>query len=239
MRLITFYFIVILLTTNFQKIIAQPKVETIFINQTFLEDRHIRFMYNYAFTNALFDRREFVPTFFSSGANTPDSNFTESILVLENPYRINASDIELFNRSDSIKLNKITHLKNSDKALRTKPLVSQYEFEYLNSGKEDWVENTRILMDSIQERKNSNTAVMFSDVNIVGHRVYLEIIIISIFFPPKGLVSESFIYEFEWCESIRIVYPNRVSSNLFHRYRDITSGKMGGTQKLSSAGCPE
>jgi len=237
MRLITFPAIILLLTISFKVLPAQPKIDTVSIDQTFLEERHLRFMYNYAFTHALFNRRHFVPKVVLNGRFTPNSS--DSILVLENTYRIDESDIKLFNRSDSILINKITHLKDSDKVLQTKPLVSQYEFDYLNSGSEDLVKNSRFLIESIEDHKKPvNAAVMFSAANLVGHRVYIRLTVFSIIVPPTGMIYERFIYEFEWCESLRIVYPNRVSGRLFDATNGYFSRKLGGTIKIESPICP-
>ncbi|TVR88607.1 MAG: hypothetical protein EA411_04435 [Saprospirales bacterium] len=68
--------------------------------------------------------------------------------------------------------------------------------------------------------------------------MYVEAIIFSNFVTLKAAIYERFIYEIEWCERLRIVYPNRVSGRFF----DVTNGhairKLGDTIKIDSAVCP-
>jgi hypothetical protein len=232
MRLIIKSAIFILLIFSSNKMAAQ--VDTIDISESFLEDRHIQYMYNFALNNTFFQYRSsgnhiHVPLFIKK----PTQN--EMIFIINHKFPIKIDDLELFIRPDT--LLGVKFVNNFDQAMESVGFISQFAFKFLYFDELKSIDFFTKLTEIIFDSPNSSYAVQFSNFLIRGYKIYISInISFPVNYEPDLIYSNYQMYEFEWCESVGWVYPRRVSDSFFRSYH-FKKGRLGGTVEIPSLRC--
>ncbi len=229
-------FVVLILTTiSIGKLNSQTNIDTLNLSETFLEERHLRYMYNFALNNSFFQYRSGL--LYRIGIpellNSPKEN--RKILVYDKVSPFDLRSLELFIRPD--KLDEALFLDNLDYRLESISLVSQFDIDFLK--RVDNEIKTEVIHDKIFGDSFLNYFVEFSNVMIRNNKIYLSIKIrFPVNYDPNLILGNYQIYEFEWCESLGWVYPRRVSKYDFNVVYDMNKPRSGGTLKITSLDCP-
>jgi len=233
MRLILKLPIILILIFSSGKMAAQVQVDTIAVKHTFLEERHLRYMYNFMLNNTFFQ--------FRSGVHRIEiphlikkSGQSELNFVLNHKFLIRMEDLKLFIQPDS--LLKVYFVDNFDHDLESVGFISQFDFEYIQLTDQELKRD--FLQKKLFESPNSRYAVQFSNVLIRGNKIYLSIkISFPVNYDPDFVLGNYQMYEFEWCESVGWVYPRRVSKHDFNTVYDMNKPRSGGTVEIPSLKC--
>lgn len=234
MRLIRLSIIILIFSVTLCKADIQAKVDTVNLSETFLEERHLRYMYNFALNNTFFQYKSGldnieIPYFLKE----PTPN--EFVFILDRIFPIKLKDIELFTRPNNLQEVKI--INNFKHPAESNGLTSQFDIEFIKIN----FQTQEVLYQQIQqmlfEPPKSRYVVQFSNIAIHDKFIYISInIAFPLMYSPDFSFSNSQIYEFEWCESMGWVYPRRVSGELFGLYIQ-NKGRLSGTIDIPSLKC--
>lgn len=212
---------------------AQVGVDTIDISKTILEDRHLRYMYNFALNGKFFQYRQ-IPDHIVTGGLMKNDRHNEIVFIVKDEFPIGINELELFVQPDS--LLEVKFVSNSNHNIEKFSFTSQFDFEYLQ------LEGQKNKQDFIREKLNDNPeinyAIQFSNLYIRRNKIYLSVSMhYYVNYNPDAIFGGYQMYEFEWCESMGWVYPKRVSSDAFGL---VISDKvqLDGTINIPSLECP-
>jgi hypothetical protein len=234
MRLIRLINIILILITFFTSGNAQYQTKRVSLSETFLEERHLRYMYNFALNNTFFQYKSdgyHIQTPYFLKEPTPN----EFVFILDHIFPIKIKDIELFNRPNNLQEVKI--INNFNHPAESNGLTSQFDIKFIKFGFQTRKELHQQIHQMLFETTNSRFVVQFSNIVIHDKHIYVAIhITYPIMYSPDFSFSNSQIYEFEWCESVGWVYPRRVSRELFGIYLQ-NKGRLSGTIDIPSLKC--
>lgn len=211
MRLIRIISILLLFIGISQSGNAQYETKRVGLSETFLEERHIRYMYNFVLNNSFFQYESgLYPIVMEETSNSPKEN--RKILVYDKFNLFSISSLELFLRPDS--LFDTLLLVNLDYNLESIGLVSQFDIDFMK--RVDNEIKNEVIHDKIFGDSLINYIVEFSNVLIRKDKIYLSIRIhLPANYDPDVLFRNYQIFEFEYCKSMGWVYPRRVSDKFF------------------------
>ncbi len=214
----------------------QIEIDTIPISETQLNDRHVSYIYDFAFNSAMHQYRSLMPLR-TLEYQFPNKSNSTSLLVLRDVMPTNISDLELFIFPDSTK--HFYSIKNTQKKALNNKLISQFDLKYLPSFNKPLKDYFPLLMELIKENNDIDFAVGFSDLYMIDNLIYVFLGITFNGNVADYLPGTAHIFEFEWCENKNIVYPRRVSAPNFHKMnRGVSpSIKLGGTIDIPSLKC--
>lgn len=234
MRLILITTIILILTITSWQAYAQVKIDTVDISETVLEDRHLRYMYNFVLNNTFFQYKSGTGDF-QDPFSIKKSKKRNIVSVINQRYPLRVNNLEYFIKLDSLKNSSLKYITNL--SLNESDLVSQYDFIFVNiefANREEyfWQVNQKVF-----DPLNSGFVVRFSDILILNNNIYLSISInYPVNYEPNIHYSNSQMYEFEWCESVGWVFPRRVTDSFFLHYHN-PKGRLGGTIDIPSLKC--
>lgn len=235
MRLIRIISILLLFIGISQIAYAQYETKRVSLSETFLEERHLRYMFNFALNNTFFQYRSTI-----GGIETPYSlkppTPNEFVFIIDPIFPIKILDIELFNQPDEIQELKI--INNFVHPAARNALISQFDIKFVKFGYQTRKELPQQIHQMIFDSTNSRYVVQFSNIVIHDNYIYIAIrITYPILYSPGPLTWSNFqMYEFEWCESVGWVYPRRVTSPFFFM-TGTDFKRMGGTVEIPSLKC--
>ncbi|TVR90552.1 MAG: hypothetical protein EA411_00005 [Saprospirales bacterium] len=216
---------------------GQAKVDTIDISETMLEDRHIRYMYNFALNGALFQYQPGAIYFGDYPEVHRKQNY--NIYIINNKALVNLGDLELFIESSDSSYH-VNIAKDNGPGFKPTDFVSQYDIEFISFEIQDSGRITDKVQGEILHPSNAIFAIQFSDLYLYADKIYFTIkLYYYLSFEPEIFWGNTQFYEFEWCDSTQLVYPKRVSRAYFHAFdRGSNWGKWGGGIKIPSLDCP-
>lgn len=212
-------------------------LDTINYQNTNLESRHLSYIYNFSMNSALhkYDSYRWNRKSSHSGMIISDK---PTILIVEDALPAKVQDLKLFIPTDSDSF--ILLQKSQEKALQ-KGLISQFNLEHLPKFDTKLETYFSSVMDSLNKNNHADFAISFSDLYAKDEFVYLFIGISFSGDNHYSMLSGTHIFEFEWCDSMLIFYPRRVSAPSFHFLnrdgRRDAFRKIGGTIDIPSLKC--
>ncbi|TVQ42569.1 MAG: hypothetical protein EA362_12930 [Saprospirales bacterium] len=194
---------------------AQGQVDTIDVEHTFLEDRHLRYMYNYALNAALFQYQSGIfNTYSYSGIKNHIVGRKNFYLILD---RISPKIEHLENFVLPAKFCHLTYLIGSQEKALQLPIMTQYKIKFYSSSK---TERSQIISAAYRHLLDDDEARFygaFSGLYRQGKQYYLELVIgYHQYFNPIKSYLISYIFEFEWCDMRKIMYPMRTVDKDFY-----------------------
>ncbi len=223
-------FVILILTTiSIDKLNSQTNIDTLNLSDTFLEERHLRYMYNFALNGLFFQYKSNI------GSRIVFENQEENtqIGVIPAFKAIRDKDIRLFTGLDTIKSGK--YVQPTEMSINKLNFITQSEIVFLTEFQD--YSSMKNLSTTLIENPKMNYAAQFSNVFIYEDKIYLSVILyLHINLNPNNLSSELQMYEFQYCKSTNWVYPKRVS-NPFFRHFTFEQGHIGGTIQISNLEC--
>jgi len=224
----------VLLFLTYGDMQSQTDVDSIDLSETVLEERHLRYMYNFALNNSFFQYKSNEHAF-QDPFIINRSKRGNVVLVVKQKRPLTVENLEYFIEPDSLKKLNIRHISNL--SLFETDLISQFDFEFISLEFADREERSSQINQWVFDPQYSGFVVQLTDKIIINNKIYLSI---SISYPgnydPNIHSSGTQMYEFEWCESVGWVYPRRVTDSLFRSYH-FTKGRLGGTINIPSLKC--
>jgi len=216
---------------------SQVQVDTIPITETFLEDRHISYIYDFAYNSAMHKYRSLMPL---KGADFsfPRKSDKSAVLVISDILPTDIVDLELFIFTDST--DRFTLLENSQNTALENQLITQFEMVYLPPFNTQLKEYFPKVQEAIKENVDADFAVAFSELYMRDHFIYVFVGLTFERGITNYLPGAAHIFEFEWCKSMEVIYPRRVSTSNFHRLNLTLASpmkKIGGTIEIPSLKC--
>jgi len=192
----------VFLTLTYGDIQAQTDVDTIDLSETVLEERHLRYMYNYALNAALFQYEGGSPTL-----TTHNDHFFENDKILQiitNEREVDVSMLDRFVLPRGFCY--LNYIQDAHPLAMEWPLNTQYILEYVPES------DRKQIYKLLEEETNSIFAVEFSSLFENRSSFFLELTInIRLNYPV--LFGRSFVYfEFQWCDSKQVVFPVRTNT---------------------------
>jgi hypothetical protein len=233
MRLILNLSIFLILISSSSKMAAQGQVDTIDVEHTFLEDRHLRYMYNFALNGMFFQYKPNLPHI-GTGALMKNASENKFVCIVSNTFPIKMEDLELFISPDTLIGGKFVNM--FDITMDRVIFISQFDFEYLYHSDHESINS--FLRNKLIQNPNMNYAFRFSNIFLIDDKIYLSAILYYYANYDPDIFSSGFqMYEFKWCESKKWIYPSRVSGPFFRHIKS-RRGMLGGTIKIPSLDCP-
>jgi len=213
--------------------VSQNFFDSIEITETAFEERHIRYMYNYALNAALFQ--------YPSGHTSPAGYINESIKrntikVLSNKLHTKRNHLDLFVLP--AEFCQLSYLNFSHDMALTLPIETQYHVQkmpYLKLSQDQLLdEMNQILLNS----EGVKYIAAFSGLYQNGKFYYLEVLtgFFANYYPPL-FGNARYIFEFEWCGSRKVVYPMRTVEQWFYFEAD-QQPRFSPTVIIPSKLCP-
>lgn len=211
-KLLTAYIFLLVLSitiTNSQVIVEQIK-----LSETPLEERHLRYMYNFALNTVLF-QTEGELSHIEDPKNRESMDYINySLLLITNEFRLGLNQIESFVYPCAIC--NLSYIYDSHNIALMQPLRTQYEMILHPIAKEKKNESTRNRMARyLRANKNSKYSIAFTGLYQDRYYYYLKTTIGFYIVYPDLVYTIDSIIEFRWCEAKKQILPNRVSSTLF------------------------
>ncbi|TVQ42567.1 MAG: hypothetical protein EA362_12920 [Saprospirales bacterium] len=205
---------------------SQAQIDTIDLSETFLEERHLRYMYNYALNAVLFQHKG------ELSQNAMPKNWgnssKSSILVINNAVQLNIDHLEPFVYPGQICY--LNFIQNSHQTALEQTLRSQYQIEY---HPEIQLEERNIRNKMGDILKNSETSmyyIAFSDLSQNRDFFYLKTTLGFYVVYPELIRPISSIIEFRWCEDNRQIFPTRIVPSISFNWQ--------GTVQIRPLRCP-
>ena len=234
MRLIIISILFALLSSlSVGKLACQTQIDTINLAETFLEERHLRYIYNFALNAYFFQYGGGTRPLSYRSSMDSDSNLFNGIFIIKNDYPIRNWKLRAFTKQDSLPVGKV--LKNKSYDLENIGLYSQFDFIFLVA--DDQKDISNYVQEQMKGIPEISYAVQFSNFFVTGNKIYLSIRM-HYFIDP--LFSKTFtrfrLFEFEWCERMGWVYPRRVSNSSIDLY-SLTRSRSKYTIDIPSLKC--
>ena len=234
MRLIRIINIVLLFIAFSQFGNAQYETKRANLSETFLEERHLRYMYNFALNGLFFQYKSNLDYFKDETFNRNPVEI-EKLLILTNNFRFEIKNLIVFIYPETLK--DVKYVLDNSHSIKSLGLSSQFEIEFISTQNRSRKEKIQIISQKIAEKPNVDYVVDFSNLVIMENKIYLSVRSYTpAFFNPNLTDINPQIYEFEWCESTGWVYPRRVTSRFFFM-TGTDFKRMGGTIDIPSLKC--
>jgi len=224
-----------LLGKSYKPSLTVIEVDTITVAETRLEERHISYIYNFSFNNAMHNYESYRWNRLSrhSGSIVSDN---DRVLVIMDVLPANLSDLEFF---QPYHIGNFALLNNSHRIAHDNGILTQFELDYLPTFNKELEEYFPMIMKALEENSQADFAVSFSELYTVDSLIY---VFVGVTFHGDfygNLPGGAHIFEFEWCETMQVVYPRRVSASNFHVLNIDSSPpkKIGGTVEIPSLKC--
>ena len=215
MRLIIISILFALLSSlSVGKLACQTQIDTINLSETSLEERHLRYMYNFALNTVLF-QTEGELSHIEDPKNRESMDYNNySLLLITNEFRLGLNQIESFVYPCAIC--NLSYIYDSHNIALMQPLRTQYEMILHPIAEEKKNESTRNRMARyLRANKNSKYSIAFTGLYQDRYYYYLKTTIGFYIVYPDLVYTIDSIIEFRWCEAKKQILPNRVSSTLF------------------------
>ena len=233
---IKWLFVILILTTiSIGKLNSQTNIDTLNLSETVLEERHLRYMYNFALNNSFFQYKWAaldIQTPYSLKERTPN----EHVLILDYIFPLRIKDIELFMQPNN--LQEVEVINNFEHPAVKNGLISQFDIDFIKidhppTRKELYPKLDKMVFKTL----NVRYVVLFSNIIKQDKLIYIAInTTFPLMYSPEFAGRSTQIYEFEWCESTGWVFPRRVTSPFFFGI-GTDFKRMGGTIEIPSLKC--
>lgn len=184
------------------------------IKQPALETRHLSYIYDFILNAALHQHYIYPHSrllrSYSQWAFTGDK-----VYILTDVLPIDSNALLRFIYPDTLYGFEI--LESAHDIISTNPFVSQYHLEILPPFGMDTLKGIPILENPLGESDEPEIAVLFSNIYQNQNSLYIKVGIAhnkNKWF--SSITSSAHIFEFEWCESVKVVYPRKVTGPYFH-----------------------
>jgi len=192
----------VFLTLTYGDMQAQTDVDTIDLSETVLEERHLRYMYNYALNAALFQYEGGSPGFINHNEHFFENDKILQIITNEREVDVSMLDGFVLPRGFCY----LNYIQDAHHIAMKWPLNTQYILEYVPES------DRKQIYKLLEEETNSIFAVEFSSLFENRSSFFLELTInIRLNYPV--VFDRSFVYfEFQWCDSKQLVFPVRTNT---------------------------
>lgn len=191
------------------------KVDTINLAEIPLEERHLGYIYDFALNSALHQYVS-IPQSRLMRSFSQLTLSSNSAFIVSDVLPMDFKDLEKFIYPDTFSVFQL--IEGSHQIIFTDPFVSQYDLELLAEFGMDTLSFLPILEDVPDGSDDAEMAIVFS--NLYQHQNSFFILVGIAHHRSRtveSISSSGHIIEFEWCESMSLVYPRRVTSPTFHR----------------------
>ena len=209
---IKWLFVILILTTiSIDKLNSQTNIDTINLSETSLEERHLRYMYNFALNAALFQYEGGGSEYIYRNTMLPLYYQDEEVLMLI----LEAKEIDLDNLNLFFFPGVFCNLQlvnGSHEIGVSSDLKTQFQIDYLKSTPADPdVPKDRAINKFLRNSPSSIFAIEFSNLYYFNNRFYLELELHFAYNPRYSNQYVLFYFEFEWCESTETVFAIRTN----------------------------
>lgn len=239
MRLIATYFLIFkCFFIGIQLSKAQYVMDSIYFNQSEIKERHIQFIYNYSLNAALFQYQSgLLNSYAYPGIKNHIVNRKNLYLVKD---KISPEIKHLERFILPAKFCHLTYLIGSHEKALQLPIMTQYNIQLYSSSK---TERSKIFSEAfglLRDSGEGRFVVAFSGLYKHEKHYYLELVVgYHQYFNPVLFSKASYIFEFEWCDSRKIMYPMRTVDETFSfQLEQNFPIRFGRTVILPSKVCP-
>ncbi|TVQ42565.1 MAG: hypothetical protein EA362_12910 [Saprospirales bacterium] len=212
MRTRIIYFLIFWVLVQFSIFGQEPHNYTIDISETFLEERHLRYMYNFALNAALFQyeggsgdligkRNTLFPLYYQD---------EEILMVIMEAKEIDLINLNLF-FFPGVFCN-LFLVQGSHKIGVSSDLKTQFQIDFIKSIPAELdVPKDKAINSLLNDLPNSIFAMEFSNLYYFNNRFYLELALYFAYNPRYSNQYTLYYFEYEWCESTETVFAIRTN----------------------------
>ena len=179
-----------------------------------LEERHYSYIYDFTL-NAVLHQYAMYPKSKLLRSYSQWAFTGSSVYILTDPLPMNYESLNRFISLDTPMEFEV--IKNVHDVINSNPFVSQYSLEILPPLGIDTLKTLPILENPLGKSDHPEIAVIFSNIYYHHNSIYIKVGIAHHNSKSISSITESaHIFKFEWCETVNLVYPRKVTSPTFY-----------------------
>ncbi|TVQ42566.1 MAG: hypothetical protein EA362_12915 [Saprospirales bacterium] len=181
-----------------------------------LEERHFSYIYDFTL-NAVLHQYAMYPHSRLLRSYSQWAFTGNSVFILTDPLPVNYESLRRFSSIDTTI--ELATIKNLQDVIHSNPFVSQYNLEILSPFGIDTMKKLPILENPLGKSDDPEIAVIFSNIYYHNNSMYIKVGIAHQNNKSISSISQSaHIFMFEWCETVSLVYPRKVTKPTFHSF---------------------